>query len=82
MLTMEMGYSQELMAPQYDDNIAGGGLYSFVVCPGNYLVEIAASNFNREDHSMTMPHVCPHQQSDGGAVDPDNDVNTTIMVIL
>lgn len=55
---------------------AGGGLYSFVVCPGNYIVEMAASNFNPggalyDNGLMTALISSPI----GGAADPDNDVN-------
>ncbi len=52
------------------------GVYSFVVCPGNYLVEIAASNFVSggplyDNALMTGLISSPL----GGAPDPDNDVN-------
>ena len=55
---------------------AGGGLYSFVVCPGNYIVEMAASNFNiggaLYDNGLMAALV---SSPVGGALDPDNDVN-------
>ena len=55
---------------------AGGGLYTFIVCPGNYLVEMAPSNFNvggalYDNGLMTALISSPI----GGAADPDNDVN-------
>ncbi len=53
---------------------AGGGLYSFAVCPGNYIVEVAPSNFtiggalyNSGAPLLSSPV--------GGATDPDDDVN-------
>jgi hypothetical protein len=55
---------------------AGGGFYSFVVCPGNYLVEIAPSNFNPGgplyDNGLMAALV---SSPIGGAVDPDNDLD-------
>jgi len=58
-------------------NVSGqDGIYSFVVCPGNYIVEIAATNFNSggplyDGGLMTALLSSPV----GGATDPDNDVN-------
>ncbi len=55
---------------------AGSGLYSFNVCPGSYIVEIAASNFNiggpLYDNSLSTALI---SSPIGGAADPDNDVN-------
>ncbi len=56
---------------------AGGGLYSFSpVCPGDYIVEVAASNFNMGgplyDNTLSAAYV---SSPIGAAPDPDNDVN-------
>ncbi len=56
---------------------AGGGLYTFTnLCPGNYLVEVAASNFNvggpLYDNALSAALI---SSPVGGAPDPDNDVN-------
>lgn len=56
---------------------AGGGLYSFTpLCPGDYIVEIAASNFNvggpLYDNVLNAALI---SSPVGGAADPDNDVN-------
>ena len=56
---------------------AGGGLYTFTnLCPGNYIVEVAASNFNvggpLYDNALMAGLI---SSPVGGAPDPDNDVN-------
>jgi len=57
---------------------AGGGLYTFSpICPGDYLVEIAPSNFNPGgalyDNGLMAALI---SSPVGGAPDPDNDVNS------
>ncbi|MBK9982119.1 MAG: hypothetical protein IPP15_06780 [Saprospiraceae bacterium] len=56
---------------------AGGGLYTFnPVCPGNYIVEAAASNFNIGGPLYDGVLMSPFISSPvGAAPDPDNDVN-------
>jgi len=56
---------------------AGGGLYLFTpVCPGNYIVEVAASNFNVAGPLYDNGLMAALMSSPvGGAADPDNDVN-------
>ncbi|MFN8346830.1 MAG: Calx-beta domain-containing protein [Spirosomataceae bacterium] len=55
---------------------AGGGLYTFSVCPGSYIVEVAASNFTAGgplyDNSLMAAFV---SSPVGGASDPDNDTD-------
>jgi len=56
---------------------AGGGLYTFTnLCPGDYIVEAAASNFNPGgalyDNGLSAALI---SSPVGGAPDPDNDVN-------
>ncbi len=56
---------------------AGGGLYSFTpLCPGNYIVEVAASNFNPGGPLYNNGLSAALNSSPiGGAPDPDNDLN-------
>jgi hypothetical protein len=61
-------------APLTNSTTAGGGLYSFTVCPGNYLVEVAASNFNPGGPLYTSGNAMVSSPI-GGATDPDNDIN-------
>ncbi len=55
---------------------ASGGLYSFNVCPGNYIVEVIPSNFNSGgalyDNALSAGLI---SSPVGGAPDPDNDVD-------
>ncbi len=50
-------------------NTAGGGLYSFNVLAGNYIVEVAASNFGSGAALDGLT------STGGAAIDPDNDVD-------
>lgn len=61
-------------APLTNTTTAGGGIYSFTVCPGNYIVEIAASNFLSGGalYNSGTPLI---SSPVGGAPDPDNDTN-------
>ncbi|MEQ1745939.1 MAG: Calx-beta domain-containing protein [Saprospiraceae bacterium] len=55
---------------------AGGGLYAFVVCPGNYIVEVIPANFNSGNALYDNALMAALVSSPiGGATDPDNDVN-------
>jgi len=55
---------------------AGGGLYSFAVCPGNYIVEVIPSNFNSGNALYDNGLMAALVSSPiGGAPDPDNDVD-------
>jgi len=61
-------------APIATATTAGGGLYSFAVCPGSYIVEVAPSNFamggalhNGGAQLISSPV--------GGAPDPNDNVN-------
>ncbi len=53
---------------------AGGGLYTFTVCPGSYIIEVAASNFMSGGALFNGGAVMVSSPV-GGAADPDNDVN-------
>lgn len=55
----------------------GGGLYSFAVCPGNYIVEVISSNFNAPSGALYDNTLMAALISSpiGGAPDPDNDVD-------
>ena len=56
---------------------AGGGLYTFTpICPGDYIVEIQAANFNVGGPLYDAGLMAALISSPvGGAPDPDNDVN-------
>ncbi len=64
-------------APLATATTAGGGLYTFPsLCPGDYIVEIATSNFAPGgplyDNGLSAALV---SSPVGGAPDPDNDIN-------
>jgi hypothetical protein len=61
-------------SPIANTTTAGGGLYAFTVCPGNYIVEVAASNFTSGGalYNSGAPYVSSPLVS---ASDPDLDLD-------